>query len=33
MTSDQIRTLGMILAMTVCLHIGWRMGAKLLGWD
>jgi len=33
MTNEQIKTLAFILALTVCLHIGWRIGAKLLGWE
>lgn len=33
MTQEQMRVLAFILAISVCLHIGWRLGAKLLGWE
>lgn len=31
MTTEQIKTLAFVLAITVCLHVGWRIGVKMLG--
>lgn len=31
MTTEQIKTLAVVLAITVCLHVGWRIGVKVMG--
>lgn len=31
MTTDQVKTLAFVLGITVCLHVGWRIGARLAG--
>lgn len=33
MTTEQIKTLAFVMALTVCLHVGWRIGARLMGME